>query len=131
MIDWPFLNHDNLDYKLIQDWIKEGNTPESEFSESEVSEKNEAQRLSGIDAETRLRIISLFEGANSSNYLEKQMNAMMRAVQINAIAKSSQSSDHKKEAAKLIEIAANVENIRLIGNTAETNGTALVDIDWS
>jgi predicted site-specific integrase-resolvase len=125
------MSEENRHYKMIQEWISDGNTPEPELSESELSEKDEAERLAGIDAETKSRIIELFDGATSKNYLEKQMNAMMRAVQINAIAKSSQSSEQKKEAAKLVEIADSVESIRLIGNKAETYGTALVDIDWS
>jgi hypothetical protein len=122
---------DSRYYVLIQEWIAAGNTPEPEFSESEVSAKGEAERLSEIDAETKSRIIGLFEGATGSNYLEKQMNAMMRAVQLNAMPKSSQTAAQKEEAAALTEIAARVESLRAIGKAAKTEGLNLLDINWT
>jgi hypothetical protein len=110
----------------------------AEVSEEEVVENADGglcvkldSLISRIDAETKSRIIGLFEGATSSNYLEKQMNAMMRAVRLNAMPKSSQTAAQKEEAAALTEIAARVESLRAIGKAAKTDGSNPSDINWT
>jgi hypothetical protein len=121
----------NRDAVEVFKWIAAGNTPEPEFSESEVAAKVEAIRREGIDAGTKSRIIALFEGATGVNYLEKQLNAMMRAVRLNAMPKSSQTAAQKEEAAALTEIAARVESLRAIGKAAKTDGSNPSDINWT
>lgn len=95
-----------------------------------MPEEIERKRINTISQETKSRIIALFPGATYANYLEKQMNAMMRGIRINNIAKGSQTAAQKAEASALIDIADKVDTIRATGQSAEEDGTLLEDILW-
>lgn len=87
----------------------------------------EQERIDDIDAEIKTRIITLF-GANHSNWIEKEMNALMRAAVLNNI--ETKTTVEQTEADALVAIANQVEAIRSVGNTAQVDGTLLADIAW-
>lgn len=120
----------NRHYQDVQNWIAEGNIPDPEFTEIELNGQAEQERLYSINVEMKSRIIALFPGSTHANYLEKQMNAMMRGIRINNIAKGSQTTAQKAEASALVDIADQVDTIREVGQAAEEGGTLLEDILW-
>lgn len=91
----------NSEYELIKQWLKEGNTPESEFTEAEL----EAQRIQAIKQKASELI--------SSKYPDyKQLNII------------------RVGGAELETMSAYIDSIREISNQAEQAGTKVEDVQW-
>lgn len=107
----------NSDYEKYLKWLDDGNTPDPALDAAEL----DAIRISDIKAEANRRIIEILP-----EY--KQRNLLARMVELLDKETLTAEEQTEKDAAKAVW--ATIQGIRTTSNTAETDGTALADINW-
>lgn len=91
----------NREYELIKEWLSEGNTPEPEFTEAELTQQN----VQAIKAKAEQLITARYP-----NF--KQLNIIRAGGE------------------ELVSMSAYIDGIRAISNKAELAGTDVNDINW-